>query len=108
VETIASLVIGALIGAVVSWYFARNSSKELRAAVDEIKAETALLKRHHTLLLNILEDNDLARLNRDAGGAVVGRMVEQDVGATMKPSARVESLVLKGRQEPGSKDAEHG
>lgn len=70
-ETIISMLIGTALGgiisALISYCFSRTSSEELRQ-------ETAKLKRLHHILLNALEDKGLVEFARDESGHVNGNV----------------------------------
>lgn len=91
-ETIISMLIGTALGgiisALISYCFSRTSSEELRQ-------ETAKLKRLHQILLNALEDKGLVEFARDESGHVNGnvfRLLPENAVLTI--SATGESRII--------------
>lgn len=61
-------LLGVIAGAVTSWLFALQSGKDLRA-------ETARLRKLHSITLDILADAFNVRLLRDEHGEITGKFV---------------------------------
>jgi hypothetical protein len=103
-ETVASVVVGGVIGLlanlVVGWFFYRRADKSFNRAMARLGDETARLERLSTMLLNVLEDNGLAELNRGPDGQPTGRVVRKTLTATVGTTASFDATVIEGRRTP--------
>ena len=84
--TILSVLIGAAITWLVSWFYYRQAGRELRE-------EAAELRRLSTLILNALEAAGIADLSRDSVGRILAITIRGTGSITLRPvvqgSARV-------------------
>src|SRR4051812_21487079 len=78
IGAILGAILGGIIGALINWYFAHQSSEELRKIAADLKQETAVLQSQLVVLqqtvntvATILEDWG-ATVARDSAGNVVG------------------------------------
>ncbi|MFZ0928903.1 MAG: hypothetical protein WAN11_09900 [Syntrophobacteraceae bacterium] len=81
--TIVGVIIGGLITLLVSWFYYVKASQDLtRASKDllqvneSLKEETTRIIRMNEIGLGILEEKGYVKLNRDAQGKIVGRVIE--------------------------------
>ena len=91
-STLASILSGAAITWLVSWWYYRRAGNELRA-------EAAEPRRLTTLILRALEDGGIAKLNRDDAGKIVG-LVLQLRAAGVAASSGSAVLSVKRSSEP--------
>jgi hypothetical protein len=89
-EIVASTILGAVISAAISWWFALRSSAELRT-------EAAKLRRMVNLLSYGMEHAGWLRPTRDAEGELTGALFA--VGKSMETAWNVEAPTAK-RPEP--------
>ncbi|HJS83172.1 MAG TPA: hypothetical protein VJ742_10105 [Nitrososphaera sp.] len=73
---------GVLLGCLMSWYASRFYYKK---SSDELVKEAARLRHLSTIMLSVMENAGLAKLNRAKSGEIVGQFIELSatfVGAT--------------------------
>ena len=61
-------VLGVAIGAAINWGFARQSSRELRAEAERLRAETALVRQAVNVLGGAMDQAGWAKVAFDQGG----------------------------------------
>jgi hypothetical protein len=66
--TVASIALGGLISAVISWIFARRASKELRAEAAALRRETEDVRHYINALITYLEAAGVISVVRDENG----------------------------------------
>jgi uncharacterized membrane protein YciS (DUF1049 family) len=69
-------VLSMIIGAAITWLVARHYY--IRAG-KELKQESAELRRLTTLVLHSMEDTNLAELNRDSSGRIIGLVLKSGI-----------------------------
>ena len=80
-------VLGVLIGALITWYFSwhyymkasddlTRASKDLLQVNESLKKQTDRIIRMNTIGLSVLEEKGYVKLNRDAKGNIVGKIIE--------------------------------
>ncbi len=89
---IGLFVAGALIGWIISFYFYKKSS-------DELRSEAAELRKLSVIMLNALEDLKMVKLNRDAEGNIIGRHVTRSMVEHIGPASDSVSAVLNRNSE---------
>jgi hypothetical protein len=105
---VSLLILGAFIGAGVSWWFSKSASEELAAIGDELKKETAILRRLHPITLAALEEDGRVSLNRDEGDNVTGRILTMGADGTLQLSGKLTTeLMRKHSDAPSRSNAEH-
>ncbi len=91
-SSLASILSGAAITWLVSWWYYRRAGNELRE-------EAAELRRLTTLILRALEEGGIAKLNRDEAGKIVGLVLQlRGTGVTASSASAV--LTVKRSSEP--------
>ena len=73
--TLLGVLFGGVITAGFSWYFYQRASQELKDEAAALRAETARLKHHTTLILRGLEEAGLVELNWDGETGEIRGMV---------------------------------
>lgn len=78
-------IIGAVITVVVAWYYYKRAG-------DELREESAKLRKLMSIMLTAMERQGLAKLNRDASGNIIGFDFEHAAtgGAVVGGEATVE------------------
>jgi hypothetical protein len=66
--TVAGLVFGGIVSAVISYYFSRKVSKELRAEADALRRETEDVRHYLNALITYLEAAGMIQVRRDENG----------------------------------------
>jgi len=89
-------ILGSLIGGLISWWFARTSSKELRAEIARLEHATAVLAR----LITLVGKGQAPDVNLDPDGTVHGVVHN----ATITESIRGSVTILGGTLEPTKPD----
>jgi uncharacterized membrane protein YccC len=80
-ETIASVILGAIIGAAINWYFSRQSSKELERQTDRLRQMLNTLGRAFEVLTQDLKPGARIEFRRDPEtGDILSRLVTIEAG----------------------------
>jgi hypothetical protein len=66
--TVAGIVFGGIVSAVISYIFARKASKELREEAEDLRRETREVRRYVEVLMGFLEDAGQIAVTRDDRG----------------------------------------
>jgi|SRR5215216_675799 len=66
--TVASIVFGGIVSAVISYYFARRASRELRREADGLRRETEDVRHYVNALISYLEAAGSIEVRRDEAG----------------------------------------
>ncbi len=89
IETILSVVVGSVIGGLVTWFF---SWKYYQKAGDDLRAETELLKKANRVIVFMLENPQADFLvKHDAFGNPTTTMVSTELRASGKATASFHS-----------------
>ncbi|GAA0680906.1 hypothetical protein ISN75_18985 [Dyella marensis] len=89
--SLISLLGGAMLGAFITWLFARASSKELRSQIAELKQQALLAPR----MLELKEQGAKVGLNRDQAGQVIGLKITETLKESITGSASLVSGTLE-------------
>jgi len=68
-STFVSILVGAAITWLASWWYYRRAG-------DDLRAEAAELRRLTTLILRALEEGGIAKLNRNEAGHIIGLVLQ--------------------------------
>jgi hypothetical protein len=75
VQNIMFTLGGVLLGGLITWFYYKRSGNEM-------PTEAARLRRLSTIILNVMEDAGLVKLNRAKSGEIQGRVIP--LSATLK------------------------
>jgi gas vesicle protein len=67
-HTVAGIVVGGIISAVISYIFAQQASKELREEADGLRRETEDVRHYINALITYLEAAGMIQVRRDENG----------------------------------------
>lgn len=93
---LGSLVLGAIIGWFISWYFNKRSGEELAR-------EAAELRRLANLVLHGLETGGIIELNRDPSGKILGIVITLSANITA-PMPKISATATVSNPESELKD----
>jgi hypothetical protein len=85
-------ILGSLIGAAISWRFARASSKEMHAEIARLERSTSVLAR----LITLVGKGQAPDVNMDPDGTVRGVIHNADLSDSLRGSA----TIVGGTLEP--------
>jgi len=94
-----STLIGVLVGGVITWLLAWYY---YRRASEELKEESAELRRLNNLMLRGMENAGWVKLNKDESGNVAGFIIEGQLIFSESDTMSADSTVTRNSEESGA------
>jgi hypothetical protein len=98
--TVAGIVFGGVVSAVISYYFARKASEELREEADKLREETKDVSHYINALISYLEAAGAISVVRDEAGRPIETRIIRLSGAVLGVSGLSATVTVEEADAP--------